>query len=164
MVNPFKEVNWNPGPQERRKFALSLVIGFPCIAVVLLVLAAVAFAAVASSALRFLDPGGETLLALGADGAAAPTAPPLDASATGELARRADHVVERGAARIDALEVLGRRDPALAQHLEADPRLDRAARAERVAAREAAEHEYEPMGRRLRDQGYQPVSPSAARS
>ena len=36
MVNPFKEVNWNPGPRERRKFALSLVIGFPCIAVVLL--------------------------------------------------------------------------------------------------------------------------------
>ena len=38
MVNPFKEVNWNPGPQERRKFALSLVIGFPWIAVVLLLL------------------------------------------------------------------------------------------------------------------------------
>jgi hypothetical protein len=38
MVNPFKEVNWNPGPSERRKFALSLIIGFPCIAVVLLVL------------------------------------------------------------------------------------------------------------------------------
>ena len=38
MVNPFKEVNWNPGLRERRKFALSLVIGFPCIAVVLLVL------------------------------------------------------------------------------------------------------------------------------
>ncbi len=38
MVNPFKEVNWSPGPQERRKFALSLIIGFPCIAVVLLVL------------------------------------------------------------------------------------------------------------------------------
>ena len=38
MVNPFREVNWNPGPQERRKFAVSLVIGFPCIAVVLLVL------------------------------------------------------------------------------------------------------------------------------
>ena len=36
MVNPFKEVNWNPGPKERRKFALSLIIGFPCIAVVLL--------------------------------------------------------------------------------------------------------------------------------
>ena len=32
MVNPFKEVNWNPGPRERRKFALSLIIGFPCIA------------------------------------------------------------------------------------------------------------------------------------
>ncbi len=38
MVNPFKEVNWNPGPREQHKFALSLVIGFPCIAVVLLVL------------------------------------------------------------------------------------------------------------------------------
>src|ERR1019366_7624364 len=38
MVNPFKEVNWNPGPRERRKFALSLVICFPCIAMVLLVL------------------------------------------------------------------------------------------------------------------------------
>ncbi len=38
MVNPFKEVNWNPGPRERRKFALSLIIGFPCIAVLLLLL------------------------------------------------------------------------------------------------------------------------------
>ncbi len=37
MVNPFKEVNWNPGPGEKRKFALSLMIGFPCVAVVLLV-------------------------------------------------------------------------------------------------------------------------------
>jgi uncharacterized peroxidase-related enzyme len=35
---------------------------------------------------------------------------------------------------------------------------------EGLGTREAAEHEYEPMGRRLRDQGYQPVSPSAARS
>ena len=38
MVNPFKEVNWNPGPRERRKFALSLIIGFPCIALVFLAL------------------------------------------------------------------------------------------------------------------------------
>lgn len=38
MVNPFKEVNWNPSLRERRKFALSLVIGFPCIAVVVLLL------------------------------------------------------------------------------------------------------------------------------
>ncbi len=38
MVNPFKEVNWNPGPQERRKFALSLIIGLPCVALVLLLL------------------------------------------------------------------------------------------------------------------------------
>jgi len=36
MMNPFKEVNWNPGPVERRKFALSLLIGFPCVAVLLL--------------------------------------------------------------------------------------------------------------------------------
>ena len=36
MVNPFKEVNWKPDVAERRKFARSLVIGFPCVAVVLL--------------------------------------------------------------------------------------------------------------------------------
>lgn len=33
-MNPFTEVNWNPGLPERRKFAVSLVIGFPIIAVV----------------------------------------------------------------------------------------------------------------------------------
>ncbi len=38
MVNPFHEVNWNPGLRERRKFAISLIVGFPCVAVVLLVL------------------------------------------------------------------------------------------------------------------------------
>ena len=38
MVNPFKEVNWNPSLADRRKFALSLAIGFPCVAAVLLVL------------------------------------------------------------------------------------------------------------------------------
>ena len=36
MMNPFKEVNWKPDVAERRKFARSLVIGFPCIALVLL--------------------------------------------------------------------------------------------------------------------------------
>jgi len=36
MLNPFKEVNWNPGLAERRKFARSLVIGFPCVALILL--------------------------------------------------------------------------------------------------------------------------------
>ena len=35
-MNPFKEVSWNPDVAERRKFARSLVIGFPCIALVLL--------------------------------------------------------------------------------------------------------------------------------
>jgi len=35
MINPFKDVNWNPGPVEKRKFAVSLVIGFPIVAVVL---------------------------------------------------------------------------------------------------------------------------------
>jgi hypothetical protein len=38
MVNPFAEVNWRPGRAERRKFAVSLVIGFPCVAVALLLL------------------------------------------------------------------------------------------------------------------------------
>lgn len=36
MVNPFKEVNWRPGVVERRTFARSLVVGFPCVAIVLI--------------------------------------------------------------------------------------------------------------------------------
>ena len=32
MVNPFKEVNWHPDLAQRRKFALSLLLGFPCLA------------------------------------------------------------------------------------------------------------------------------------
>jgi Saxitoxin biosynthesis operon protein SxtJ len=36
MMNPFAEVNWNPDRAARRKFGLSLMIGFPCIATVLL--------------------------------------------------------------------------------------------------------------------------------
>ncbi len=34
MINPFKDTNWNPGPAEKRKFATSLVIGFPILAAV----------------------------------------------------------------------------------------------------------------------------------
>ena len=36
MVNPFVEVNWRPGVKERRKFAVSLIAGFPCVAAALL--------------------------------------------------------------------------------------------------------------------------------
>lgn len=36
MLNPFKEVNWNPDTAARRVFAKSLVIGFPSLAVVFL--------------------------------------------------------------------------------------------------------------------------------
>jgi hypothetical protein len=35
MLNPFKDVNWNPGRAEKRKFAVSLIIGFPAIAIFL---------------------------------------------------------------------------------------------------------------------------------
>lgn len=35
MINPFKEINWRPGADDLRRFAWSLVIGFPCIALVL---------------------------------------------------------------------------------------------------------------------------------
>ena len=35
MLNPFKDVNWNPGLAERKKFAVSLIIGFPLIAVLM---------------------------------------------------------------------------------------------------------------------------------
>jgi hypothetical protein len=31
-MNPFSEVNWNPDLAERRKFAKSLIIGFPALA------------------------------------------------------------------------------------------------------------------------------------
>ena len=37
MMNPFHDVNWNPGRKERRKFAVSLLVGFPGVAAVLLV-------------------------------------------------------------------------------------------------------------------------------
>jgi hypothetical protein len=36
MLNPFAEINWNPPVNERRKFALSLALGLPCVALVLL--------------------------------------------------------------------------------------------------------------------------------
>ena len=34
MIKPFNEINWKPGAAELRKFAWSLIIGFPCIAIV----------------------------------------------------------------------------------------------------------------------------------
>jgi hypothetical protein len=39
MMNPFKEVNWKPGPPELRSFGRSLMIGFPIVAVVLFIIA-----------------------------------------------------------------------------------------------------------------------------
>lgn len=36
MINPFKEVNWKPDTAEKRKFAKSLMVGFPIIAAVML--------------------------------------------------------------------------------------------------------------------------------
>src|SRR5688572_12566982 len=35
MLNPFGDVNWNPAPPDLRRFARSLIIGFPVIAVAL---------------------------------------------------------------------------------------------------------------------------------
>jgi hypothetical protein len=37
MINPFKEVNWKPDVAEKRKFARSLMIGFPIIAALIFV-------------------------------------------------------------------------------------------------------------------------------
>jgi hypothetical protein len=34
MINPFKEINWKPGESELRKFAWSLIIGFPSLALI----------------------------------------------------------------------------------------------------------------------------------
>ncbi len=38
MINPFTEVNWNPGIAERRKFGRTLLLGFPILAMVMAVL------------------------------------------------------------------------------------------------------------------------------
>jgi hypothetical protein len=38
MINKFKEINWNPGPVERKKFGLTLLIGLPCSGLMLLLL------------------------------------------------------------------------------------------------------------------------------
>lgn len=38
MLNPFKEVDWNPDLPARKKFAVSLIVGFPIVAVLLLLL------------------------------------------------------------------------------------------------------------------------------
>jgi len=35
MLNPFADVNWNPDVPARRKFAVSLIVGFPVIALIL---------------------------------------------------------------------------------------------------------------------------------
>jgi len=35
MINPFREVHWNPGLAGRRAFAKSIAVGFPLIALVL---------------------------------------------------------------------------------------------------------------------------------
>lgn len=37
MINPFAEVNWNPDVPARKKFGVSLIIGFPVIALLLAV-------------------------------------------------------------------------------------------------------------------------------
>jgi hypothetical protein len=38
MINPFEDINWNPSFAERRKFARSLVFGFPVIALILCII------------------------------------------------------------------------------------------------------------------------------
>ncbi|MGH8019079.1 MAG: hypothetical protein ACREIA_12455 [Opitutaceae bacterium] len=42
MVNPFKDVNWNPGPDQRRTFARSLLLGFPCLGALLSIIGRIA--------------------------------------------------------------------------------------------------------------------------
>jgi hypothetical protein len=39
MINPFKDTNWNPDLADRRKFAKSLMIGFPILATVMSIIA-----------------------------------------------------------------------------------------------------------------------------
>jgi hypothetical protein len=56
MINPFKEVNWRPSRAEKKKFALSLVIGCPVLAALFLVSGRISMGA--------WDPKGPLALAL----------------------------------------------------------------------------------------------------
>lgn len=38
MINPFAEINWNPGEKEMHAFGKSMLIGFPAIALIFLVI------------------------------------------------------------------------------------------------------------------------------
>lgn len=38
MINPFKEINWKPDRDELKKFGVSLIIGFPVIAIVFFII------------------------------------------------------------------------------------------------------------------------------
>ena len=38
MINPYKEVNWSPDIKARKSFAISWIIGFPIIALIMFVL------------------------------------------------------------------------------------------------------------------------------
>lgn len=58
MINPFKEVNWDPDIAARRKFAVSLIIGFPVIAVLLFVVKWLAGGHPHVTALLWLGGGG----------------------------------------------------------------------------------------------------------
>ncbi len=37
MINPFRDVDWRPNREKRRAFAISLMVGFPIIAMLLLI-------------------------------------------------------------------------------------------------------------------------------
>jgi hypothetical protein len=56
MLNPFKEVNWRPNRAEKRRFAVSLMVGFPCLA--LLFFVGHGLASHAWNPMRFLWLGG----------------------------------------------------------------------------------------------------------
>ena len=48
MINPFKEINWKPDRPELRKFAWSLIIGFPCLALIFFTVVSIATQALPS--------------------------------------------------------------------------------------------------------------------
>ena len=58
MINPFKQVDWNPEEGEKKKFALSLCVGFPIIALVLYILRVVSIGFLSSKQCLYLGLGG----------------------------------------------------------------------------------------------------------
>jgi hypothetical protein len=64
MINPFKQVDWNPDEGGKKKFALSLCLGFPIIGLIFYVLETASIGLFSAKACFYLGIGGGGLGAI----------------------------------------------------------------------------------------------------